>query len=262
MTSYDGPSSRRSGPPAPARVAGTGIVGAPMPGRRPVRRRPVSTDSGGVEHDAEAAAAGVDDAGRAELLELLRRVLEGFAGRLGGRREHVAGPGARLGGTTYGGIGGGAGDGQDRALDRLPDGGIAGVGGLDHGLGHHGGVAFVRGRPVDARRERAEHLAEDDAAVAARPEQGPAPECGQGGREVGLLRHGLLDGVAGGAHREVHVGARVAVRHGVHVERVDLLPRLGERVDGDVHEALDDTELDAAAGRCFHGLPRARWIPG
>jgi hypothetical protein len=64
-----------------------------------------------------------------------------------------------------------------------------------------------------------------------------------------------VDGVAGGAHREVHVRAGVAVRHGIDVEGVDLLTGRRERVDGHVHEAPDDPEVDAAAGGCFHRLP-------
>ncbi len=227
----------------------------PAERRRPVD--PVATGQdrlGRVEHDAQAATTGVDHASGPELLELLRGVGERFPGGLGGRGEDVACAGAWLPGPTYGGVGGRARDRQDRALDRHPHRRIAGVGRLDHGLGHHRGVALARGGSRDPGRDRAEHLAEDHPAVAAGPQERPAPEGGQGRGQVSPLRDGLEDGVAGGAHREVHVGARVAVRHRVDVERVDLLAGLGQGVDGDVDEALHDRDLDAAAGGCFHGL--------
>ena len=101
-----------------------------------------------------------------------------------------------------------------------------------------------------------EHLAEDHAAVAAGAEQGATAERGERGGEVGVARRAASwIGVAGGAHREVHVGAGVAVGHRVDVEGVDLLAGAGQGVDRDVDEAQHDRELDAAAGGCFHGLP-------
>ena len=212
---------------------------------------------GRVEDDAQPAPAGVDHAGLAQLPELLGGVQERLSRGRGGGREDVASPRPRLGGTPYGGVGGGAGDGQDRALDRRTDSGVAGLGGLGHGLCHHGGVVLLGGGAGDPECDGAQDLAEDDAAVAAGAEQCPSAERGQRGSQVELLGRGLVDRVAGSAHREVHVGAGVAVGHRVDVEGVDLLARVGEGVDGDVHEAPYDGELDAAAGRCFHGLPCA-----
>ena len=97
------------------------------------------------------------------------------------------------------------------------------------------------------RDDRAEHLAEDHAGVAARAEQGATGERLEQGGPVGVAGRGLLaDGVAGGGHGEVQVGAGVAVRHRVDVERVDLLAGAGQGVHRDVDEAEHGRELDAA----------------
>ena len=71
---------------------------------------------------------------------------------------------------------------------------------------------------------------------------------------VPSVSSGLAQRVAGGGHGEVHVGAGVAVGHRVDVEGVDLLARLGERVDRDVDEAEHHRQLDraAAAGHLLH----------
>ena len=175
-----------------------------------------------------------------------------LTGRLGGGGEDVASPRPLVTGTSYGGERGGPRDGQDRALDRRTDRGVAGVGRLGHRLGHHHGVAFTGYGAGDPRDQCPEELAEDDAAVAPGAEQGPAAERRQRRPDPGTPR--VEEGVAGGAHREVHVGAGVAVRHREDVEGVDLLAGLGQGVDGLVDEAPDDRELEAAAGGCFHGL--------
>ena len=74
------------------------------------RHRPATGEDHlrGVQDHAEAASAGVDHAGRAELLELFGSVGEGLASRRGGRGEDVASAGALVLRTTYGGLGGGA----------------------------------------------------------------------------------------------------------------------------------------------------------
>ena len=58
---------------------------------------------------------------------------------------------------------------------------------------------------------------------------------------------GLAQGVAGGGHGEVHVRAGVAVGHGVDVEGVDLLARVGQGIGRDVDETQHDPELDRSA---------------
>ena len=85
---------------------------------------PVSDRLGGVEDHAQAAAAGVDHAGAAQHLELL-----------GGARQRLAGRGRAAAATTSPAgrrrrrprrrLGGGPGDGQHGALDRLADRGVA-----------------------------------------------------------------------------------------------------------------------------------------
>ena len=69
------------------------------PGHRP------ATGGGGldgVEHDAQPATAGVDDAGLREHLELLGRARESGAGRCGRRREDVTGAGPACRGLQRG----------------------------------------------------------------------------------------------------------------------------------------------------------------
>ena len=99
----------------------------------------------------------------------------------------------------------------------------------------------------------AEHLAEDHPAVAARAQQRALAEGGEPGEETSVVADmfssGLAQRVAGGDDGEVHVGAGVAVGHRVDVEGVDLLARLGERVDRDVDETEHDRQLDRAAAR-------------
>jgi large subunit ribosomal protein L28 len=211
---------------------------------------------GRVEDDAQPATTRVDDAGHAELFELLRRVGEGLAGGLGRGGEHVARACALVRGTPYGGVGGGPGDRQDRALHGRPDRGVRRLGGLGHRLGHDRRVAFAAPGPAHPGDQGPQQLAEDHAAVAAGAQQRTTAERGESGAEVGVVT-GLVDGVAGGAHRQVHVGAGVAVGHRVDVEGVDLLASRREGVDRDVDEAPDDRELDPAADRCFHRLPSA-----
>ena len=182
------------------------------------------------------------------------------AGRCGSRGEDVAGAGARALGDGQRGVGGGPRDGEDRALDRDADRGVAGVGGRGHRLGDRLRATVLQPRGGEVGDVAAEHLAEDHPGVAARPQQ-------RGARQE---RHARLEtqawvGGAGRAQRvagrgdgEEHVGAGVAVGHGVDVERVDLLARRGQRVGGDVDEPGDRVEGDAV-GDWLH---RVGVLPG
>jgi len=129
----------------------------------------------------------------------------------------------------------GAGHREDGALDGTRDRLVAEVG-------------STREQPVDGRAvERipvgqsaqdlagtAQDLGEDHAGVAAGPHQ-----CAGRHRPSGLVHArvacrvgpALVDGLAGGLHRQVEVGAGVAVRHGEHVEGVDLDPGVTEAAE-------------------------------
>ena len=175
--SRGGTSPRRTGRRGrgrrPARaLAGTGIVRRADRGQRAIRRRPVSTDSAASRTTQSPRPPASTTPASRSCRSCSGVCRQRLAGSLGGRGEDVASPGTGLGGAAYGGVGGGAGDGQDRALDRRTDRGVARVGGLAHGLGHHRGVALLGRGAGDPDRDRAEHLAEDDAAVAAGAEQG------------------------------------------------------------------------------------------
>ena len=230
------------------------------------RSPPCQHGLGRVEDHAEPAAAGVDHAGVAQHRQLLRGVRQGLAG--GGRclGEHVAGPRPGLGGTRLGRLRRGSHHGEDGALDGRAHGGVRTVRRLAQSPRHDAGVALLGRRGGDGGGQGAEHLAEDHPAVAARPQQRALAEGGEPGEEITVVpvtfSSGLAQRVAGGGHGEVHVGAGVAVGHGVDVERVDLLARLGERVDRDVDEAEHHRQLDraAAAGHLLH-LVKVRAVP-
>ena len=75
-------------------------------------------------------------------------------GALGRRGEHVARPGVRPGHPLVGRVGRSADDGEDRALDRGADRGVARVRGPLHRLGQDLGVALVGTRLRDPATER------------------------------------------------------------------------------------------------------------
>ncbi|CAB4720915.1 unannotated protein [freshwater metagenome] len=223
---------------------------------------------GGVEDDGVAAPARVDHPGVAEGGELTRRGLERCARGRRSRAEDVAPAGVGISGQRDGRLGGGTGDREHGALDRHLHGGVARLRGQVQGVGEHDHVALVGRGLGESTADRAQHLAQDDAGVAARTEERPATEGGQHRRERRLrarrhLVQRTTQRVAGRRDGEVHVRAGVAVGDGIDVERVDLLARRLERVGGDVDEAQDDGELDAAAGAgCFHRLPRGSGAGG
>ena len=140
-------------------------------------------------------------------------------------------------------LGDDADDRQDRALLGLHDGL---VGGIRAGAQRLGKLLRVHGlAALDAAGKAAQDLREDDAGVAAR-----ALECAarrqirHAGRAVHVLSGDFLDG---GFHRQGHVGARIAVRHGEHVQRVDgftvLFKQIGSRDDHLFEEQSVDSLL-------------------
>jgi hypothetical protein len=193
---------------------------------------------GGVQDDAEPSSARVDDPGVGQHLELGGSAGQRLAGGCRSSREHVPGAGSGHPGTRHGRVGCGPGHGQDGALDRLTDRGVRRIGCALHPFGGHDRVAVLArrlGQPGDIRPE---HLAQDDAGVAARAEERAASQDLQGiaAVELRVLGQGLHDRVAGRGDREEHVGAGVAVGHGIDVERVDLLAGTRQRVGGDLDE--------------------------
>jgi hypothetical protein len=213
-----------------------------------------------VEHDGEAASAGVDDARLGEHGELLGCAGQGDAG--GSRRcgEDVTGAGIGALGSRERSVRRGAGHGEDGALDRRADRGVAGVGGRRHGGGDGLGTAVVGAGAGEVGDVGPEHLAEDHAGVAARAhERGPCEERhALLEAEVGVGRAGGAQLVAGGRDGEEHVGAGVAVGDRVDVEGVDLLTRRGQGVGRDVHEPRDPVQGDAV-GDWLH---RVAVLPG
>ncbi len=122
------------------------------------------------------------------------------------------GRGARL--RALGGL---ADHGQDRALDRLDDGGVGHARRLlQRGGEVRGEERLFAGKPV---REAAQDLREDDAGVAARAHQRATRQRLGDARRRGLGRVG--DALRRRAQRQGHVLPRVAVGNGKDVEGVN-----------------------------------------
>ena len=204
-----------------------------------------------AEEHEQAVAAGVDDAGLLQGRQLRGRVLDRDPAGLFHGGEQVLEPeavGDRL--RRRGHL---ADDGEHGALDRRLDGPVGGVLTLDDGALEHGGVERVGLAPHLA--DAAHDLGEDDAGVAARAHQ-RALGHRRGDRgdvpDVALLE--LLDDRA---HRERHVGARVAVRHRVHVEVVD---ELALSLDGR-ERGLDDADGGGADDQSWRSSTRTLISP-
>ena len=205
------------------------------------------------QHDGDALAAGVDDSGLAQARQQIGRALHarlGFLDRDGEHRvEGERGVGLRRDG------GGLAHDRQHRALDGL---GHRVVGRL-RGAAERG--AELRGTErIDALEgvgDAAQHLREDDAAVAARAEQRRVGE-----RLADRARPaGLGQGRVRGAQREQHVGPGIAVRHGVDVDRVERLAVGLEPEFGDLEGVAQVRAAEGRIGSCVgrrHRLLRPR----
>ena len=201
-----------------------------------------------LEDDEEALAARVHHPGLFQHRVLVYRVRQGGLPLLNGGGEDrlravvlpcgAGGPGGRH-----------AGDGEDGALGglhhRLVGGGHAEVQG-------DGQVPAVHGLPVLDRLGKAP---EQQGQNNARVPPGPPQQSGGGG--LGGLPHGvvgfLLHLPRGGGDGQAHIGARVAVRDGEHVQVVDLL--LFHRDSGG---GVDDHLLK---GRRVNGLSHIGPVP-
>lgn len=203
----------------------------------------------------DAAPARVDDAGPAQCGELFRGADQGLARGVGGGAR---GPGGAAAADRRGAVGGGAHDGQHRALDGPGDRAVAEVGGPAQRVGER--VTVELGGRHQRLGEAAQELAEDDAGVAAGAEQGAVGErLDRTGRahvgQVVIAVVALAERTAGRLEGEEQVGAGVGVRDREDVERVDLLTRAaerGERRDGPV---ADGRAIHQLLQRIRHAVP-------
>ena len=185
-----------------------------------VRRAPA------LEDRQQALSAGVDHARLLERREHVRRLFQNGLAAADHLVEHL-GHGTRLfGHIALCVLSNHADDGEDGALLGLHDRLVRGVRAGAQAPGKRLRVDGVAA--LDAAGEAAQDLGEDDAGVAARAlERAARSQAGQLGRAGDVLRRNLLHR---GFHRQGHVGARVAVRHGEHVQRVDRLAVLFKQV--------------------------------
>ena len=189
------------------------VGGRPAPGDDPVE---------GLEHEHAAGAAGVDDPGAGERLELVGGAGQRLLGGVDGGLAHVGERATGLGGLDRGG-GTGIRDGEDGALLRVRDAraGRGRAGG--ERVGEQQGVDHLGLALDDGVAQAADQLADDDPGVApGRQQDGPlegAALLHQGGlaQDAGVLVRGD-DLVDGGVEGEVEVGAGVAVGHREDVE--------------------------------------------
>ena len=108
-------------------------------------------------------------------------------------------------------------DGEHGAFHRLGDGGVAGLGAGGEGISE--GCRISGLDILEALGKAGEELGEDDAAVAAGPEEGATGGfLGDGGEGGGV--YGLQAGIHG-LHSEEHVGAGVAIGNREDVEGVN-----------------------------------------
>ena len=96
-------------------------------------------------------------------------------------------------------------------------------------------------RHLDAARKAAQNLGEDDAGVAAR-----ALERAAGGHAQQLAGAVLVhcgNFLDGGFHRQGHVSARVAIRHGENVQRIDRLAVLFKQIGSRNNHFLEEQSV-------------------
>ena len=177
-----------------------------------------------AEHGDDAQAAGVHDAGLFQHGQLFGGAGQCIYRRSVGGLPEGCGIGRAGGGITIagiirggGGLGGGADYRQHGAFLGLADGLVSGGGGGVKSVDQAAGVQGVGAG--GAVGESAQHLGEDDAAVAAgAPESAGGQRLGHGagGVSVTIFFHA---GDAG-AEGEQHIGAGVAVGDGEHIEGV------------------------------------------
>ena len=192
-----------------------------------------------LEHGQQTLSAGIDHAGLLERREHVRRLLQnGFAaannlvqqlGQVARMLDHIAG----------GILRNHADDGEDRAFLRLHDGLIRR---LRAGFEALGESLRVDGfRPVDAARKAAQNLGKNDAGVAARTLERAAGGHAQQLAGAVLVHCGnFLDG---GFHRQGHVSARVAIRHGENVQRIDRLAVLFKQIGSRNNHFLEEQSV-------------------
>jgi len=171
-----------------------------------------------LEDQQEARAAGIHHAGLFQHRVLVDRVGQGQLSLLDGGLQHCLEAVVLPGGAGSPGRGQ-AGHGEDGALGglhhRLIGGGYAEIQG-------DGQIPAVHGLPLlDGLGKAPEQQGQDDAGVA------PGPPQQRGGGGLGGLAHGveglLLHLRGGSPDGQAHIGARVAVRDGEHVQIVDAL---------------------------------------
>ncbi len=168
-----------------------------------------------AEEHEKPVPAGVDDAGLLQGRQLLGRLLDRHSAGLLDRHEQLVE--AQRVGHALRRLRHLADHGEHGALDGLLDGAI--------GAGGAFGESFFeigRGEVCGAAphvTEAADDLRQDDARVAARAHERALGDGGGYGRDA--FDVALLELFEDGAHGERQVGARVAVRHRIHVEVVD-----------------------------------------
>lgn len=157
----------------------------------------------GAEDGDQAAAAGVHHAGLGEHGELgggaQQRLAGGPVGGVGGLGQRARALG--------GGPGGGGRDGEQGALDRFGDRLVGGLGGPQQALAQVGGLTAER----EHLGQAAQPLGQDHPGVALGADQ-RAPGAGRHRAAelgFGLLGEAPFDGLGGGLHGEVEVGAGV-----------------------------------------------------
>ncbi len=241
-------------------------------------------DDAGEDHH-QAVCAGVDDAGLAEHLELLRgagdgllAVAHGVLQQLGEQRILLRGRGVgreadllHVGEPPRDRVRHLAEDGQHRALGRLPDRFVRRVGGPGERRRDQHRIDQLARPAGELLGGAANDLAEDHPGVSAGPHQSGSRERVDQFGAPHLINHLSIEAIellADGAQGEGHVVAGIAVGDGEHVEVVDLLAPLlevgGGRADhaaeslyGGVCHAGSDGTLDP--GGAFASVPRRPW---
>ena len=192
-----------------------------------------------LEHGQQTLSAGIDHARLLERREHVRSLFQNGLTAADDLIQQLGQVARMLDHIAAGILRDHADDGQDGALLRLHNGLVRR---LRAGLKPLRERFRVDGlRPVDAARKAAQNLGEDDAGVAAR-----ALERAAGGHAEQLAgarlvqRRNLLDG---GFHRQGHIGARVAVRHGENVQRVNRLAVLFKQIGSRNNHFLEEQSV-------------------
>ena len=192
-----------------------------------------------LEHGQQTLSAGID---HARLLERREHVRGLFQNGLAAADDLIQqlGQVARMLGHIAGRIFRDDADyRQNRAFLRLHDRLVRRVRAGSESFGKRFGVDGLRA--VDSAGKAAQNLRKDNAGVSAR-----ALERAAGGHAEQLAgarlvqRRNLLDG---GFHRQGHVGARVAVRHGENVQRVNRLAVLFKQIGSRNNHFLEEQSV-------------------